>query len=117
VEVFCVCGSFVSGILAEKLSGKGFDGISTNFQKLPLFSEPQISQIVSGCSVSKLVYMFIIISLIPVEVNVAHRSFSFFVLPQRKKQRKRHFCESLRTQKELGCVMFGLAKPLFASSA
>ena len=50
-------------------------------------------------------------------VNVPNRLFSFFVLPQRKKQRKRHFCELLRTQKEPGCVLLWLARPLFASSA
>ena len=50
-------------------------------------------------------------------VDVSNRLFSFFVLPQRKKQRKRHFCELLRTQKEPGCVFLWLARPLFASSA
>ena len=42
----------------------------------------------------------------------------FFVLPQRKVTKESwHFCELLRTQKEPGCVLLWLARPLFASSA
>ena len=42
----------------------------------------------------------------------------FFVLPQRKVTKESgHFCELLRTQKEPGCALLWLARPLFASSA